>query len=93
MEIEVGVRSALRIYDLCEIDIPDLNLNQQCLFKKNERSKCDLMKYIVKSIISKLRQSIFKKPYREIVPQTLMMSSKCSFRKNKRREKRLIKGR
>ena len=71
-----GVRSALRYKDLCEIDIPDLNLMQQidALNKMKEENK-EIEKFnneicYQEQLISKLRQSILQEAVQgKLVPQ------------------------
>ena len=71
-----GVRSALRYEDLCEIDIPDLNLIQQMyVLNKMKKVSTEIEKYnseicYQEELISKLRQSILQEAVQgKLVPQ------------------------
>jgi len=71
-----GVRSALRYNDLCEIDIPDLNLNQQMsVLKKMKEVNAEIEEFnnevhCQEQLISKLRQSILQEAVQgKLVPQ------------------------
>lgn len=71
-----GVRSALRYKDLCEIDIPDLNLNQQMsVLKKMKKANTEIEKLnseicCQEKLISQLRQSILQDAVQgKLVPQ------------------------
>jgi len=71
-----GVRSALRYNDLCEIDIPDLNLNQQMsVLKKMKEANTEIDEFnnevhCQEQLISKLRQSILQEAVQgKLVPQ------------------------
>lgn len=71
-----GVRSALRYNDLCEIDIPDLNLNQQMsVLKKMKEANTEIDEFnnevhCQEQLISKLRQSILQEAVQgKLAPQ------------------------
>ncbi len=71
-----GVRSALRYNDLCEIDIPDLTLNQQIsLLNKMKKLNTEIEGFnnevhYQEQLISKLRQSILQEAVQgKLVPQ------------------------
>jgi len=71
-----GVRSALRYNDLCEIDIPDLNLNQQMsVLKKMKEVNAEIEEFnnevhCQEQLISKLRHSILQEAVQgKLVPQ------------------------
>lgn len=71
-----GVRSALRYNDLCEIDIPDLNLNQQMsVLKKMKEVNTEIDEFnnevhCQEQLISKLRKNILQEAVQgKLVPQ------------------------
>lgn len=71
-----GVRSALRYNDLCDIDIPDLTLNQQICFLNKMKEVSEEIEvfgnevHYQEQLITKLRQSILQEAVQgKLVPQ------------------------
>jgi len=94
-----GVRSALRYEDLCEIDIPDLNLIQQMyVLNKMKKVSTEIEKYnseicYQEELISKLRQSILQEAVQgKLVPQDPNdESASVLLERIKKEKERLIK--